>query len=162
MKKFIPGVSKNLSLQLRIFWASLYTILPEAERNWSYFNSIFLQKLLKDFGIGNGDIVPSHGSSCQETSCWPSKTLLRNRYSKMWFIIHASPKNHPSLLSKVVPFDQLHFAVGKWRKEDRQGHAPYQMAQPNHEWPRPLPIYLHSHLKTCFPLFPSLCANFKS
>lgn len=44
VKKLIPGMSKNLSLQPWIFWASLYTIVPEAKRETGHIPMLYFYR----------------------------------------------------------------------------------------------------------------------
>ena len=82
----------------------------------------------------------------------------QNPFKKQIFknVIHHTcfTQEQPFSFSRVVPFSQGYFAVGKWKKEDRQGHTPDQMAQPNHgrDWGH-CPS-THTHIwRPLFPLF---------
>ena len=56
--------------------------------------------------------------------------LLRKQIFKN--VIHHTcfTQEQPLSFSRVVPFNQGYFAVGRWKKEDRQEHTPDQWLRP--------------------------------
>lgn len=153
-------MSKNLSLQLWIFLRLLYLRLcQEAKRETGHIPTLYFYRNCWRFWYWKWGYYTFHGSSCQETSCWPM-SLLKTNFSKMWFIIHASPKNNLSLLAEfsLSTKDTLLSESGK--RGQTRTHSSDGSAQ-SWEWLGHCP-YPTLTSEDRFPPFPALGANFKA